>query len=114
MPVTPVNEMAPITSNMSSQSLVAELDSSPVDFDFSDIGFFENITGLEGPAVDGEIDMTEIDDMFRSIQAAGSSLLEPMMELGQSKLQSWIVWLGLKVSKITIVFSSIIVVAVDM
>ncbi|RUS91235.1 hypothetical protein EGW08_001041 [Elysia chlorotica] len=74
----------PVASNISSQTnLVAELNSSPVDFDLSDLGFFDNLTGLQ-EQVDEDINMSEIDDMFHTIQSSGASLLEPIMELGQN------------------------------
>ncbi|GFO39006.1 nuclear factor erythroid 2-related factor 2 [Plakobranchus ocellatus] len=69
-------------SSVSGLATLPEL-SSPVDFNLSDLGFFENITNLEGP-MDEDIDMAEIDDMFRTIQSSGSSLLEPAMELSQN------------------------------
>ncbi|GFR85029.1 nuclear factor erythroid 2-related factor 1-like [Elysia marginata] len=88
VPLTNASEMSvaagPTASNMSGEpSLTSDLNTSPVDFDLSDLGFFENLTGLEEP-VDGDLDIAEIDDMFRTIQSAGASLLEPMMELGQN------------------------------
>ena len=92
VPFTPATDMTagPIASNISSQTnLATDLNSSPVDFDLSDLGFFENLTGLEEPG-DEDIDMAEIDDMFRTIQSAGASLLEPIMELGQSMLNTFI------------------------
>lgn len=87
VPLSSAGEMMdlPAVDNIAGQpSLVSELNSSPVDFDLSDLGFFDNLTGLEEPPVDGDIDMADIDDMFRTIQTAGASLLEPIMELGHN------------------------------